>query len=100
MGWAAAMAFGTVEAYRTPGNGQVHFGASAAPVFGHVTYIAVSALVLNLTVTVVLTLVFRRPGCRTGTTRPGPLTTPWTSRPACRPSRTRGAHRLHASPRP
>jgi solute:Na+ symporter, SSS family len=59
IGWAAAMAYGTIEAYRTPGNGQAHFGASAAPVFGHVTYIAVTALALNLIVAVVLTLVFK-----------------------------------------
>ena len=44
LGWAAGMAYGTVEAYRTPGGGQLHFGASTAPVFGHVTYIAISAL--------------------------------------------------------
>ena len=59
IGWAAAMAYGTFEAYRTPGNGQAHFGASAAPVFGHVTYIALTALALNLIVAIVLTLVFR-----------------------------------------
>jgi solute:Na+ symporter, SSS family len=58
-GWAAAMAYGTIEAYRTPGGGQAHFGASAAPVLGHVTYIAITALALNLIVAVVLTLIFR-----------------------------------------
>jgi solute:Na+ symporter, SSS family len=59
IGWAVGMAYGTVEAYRTPGNGQAHFGASTAPVFGHITYIAISALVLNLALSVLLTLVFR-----------------------------------------
>jgi solute:Na+ symporter, SSS family len=59
IGWAAGMAFGTIEAWRTPGNGQAHFGASTAPILGHVTYIAIAALVINLVVTVVLTLVFR-----------------------------------------
>jgi solute:Na+ symporter, SSS family len=59
IGWAAAMAYGTIEAYRTPGGGQAHFGSSAAPVFGHVTYIALTALALNLIVATVLTLVFR-----------------------------------------
>jgi solute:Na+ symporter, SSS family len=59
IGWAVAMVYGTVEAYRTPGNGQAHFGASTAPVFGHITYIAISALLLNLAVSVLLTLVFR-----------------------------------------
>ncbi|HEY2576857.1 MAG TPA: sodium:solute symporter [Streptosporangiaceae bacterium] len=58
-GWAAGMAYGTAEAYRTSGGGQAHFGASTAPVFGHLTYIGLVALVLNLAVTVVLTPVFR-----------------------------------------
>jgi SSS family solute:Na+ symporter len=58
-GWASGMAYGTIEAYRTPGGGQAHFGASTAPVFGHVVYIAVTALVVNLIVAVVLTPVFR-----------------------------------------
>jgi solute:Na+ symporter, SSS family len=59
IGWAVAMVYGTAEAYRTPGNGQAHFGASTAPVFGHITYIAVTALALNLALSVLLTLVFR-----------------------------------------
>jgi solute:Na+ symporter, SSS family len=59
IGWASGMAYGTIEAWRTPGNGQAHFGASTAPILGHVTYIAIAALVINLVVTVVLTLVFR-----------------------------------------
>jgi solute:Na+ symporter, SSS family len=72
-GWAAGMAYGTVQAYRTPGGGQAHFGASTAPVLGHVTYIAVAALVVNLAVTTVLTVVFRRAGLADGydETRPG-----------------------------
>jgi solute:Na+ symporter, SSS family len=59
IGWAVGMAYGTAEAWRTPGNGQPHFGASTAPILGHVVYIAIAALVLNLAVTTVLTLVFR-----------------------------------------
>jgi solute:Na+ symporter, SSS family len=59
IGWASGMAYGTIEAWRTPGNGQAHFGAATAPILGHVTYIAIAALVINLVVTFVLTLVFR-----------------------------------------
>jgi SSS family solute:Na+ symporter len=59
IGWAAAEVYGTIQAWRTPGNGQAHFGGSAAPVFGHVMYIAIAALVINIVVAVVLTLVFR-----------------------------------------
>ena len=59
IGWAAAMVYGTVEAYRTPGNGQLHFGSSTAPILGHIIYIAIAAFVLNLAITIVLTLIFR-----------------------------------------
>ncbi len=59
------MAYGTIQAYRTPG-GQVHLGASAAPVFGHVTYIAIAALVRNLAVSAVLTVLFRKIGLQDG----------------------------------
>jgi len=66
IGWAAGMVYGTVQAYRTPGGGQAHFGGSAAPVFGHITYIAIAALLLNLAVAAVLTLVFRATGLQDG----------------------------------
>ena len=66
LGWAAGMAYGTVTAYRTSGGGQAHFGGSAAPVFGHTTYIAITALLLNLAVSAVLTLVFRWFGLQDG----------------------------------
>jgi solute:Na+ symporter, SSS family len=61
VGWATAMVYGTVEAYRVPVAGQPnsHFGGSVAPVLGHTVYIAVTALVINLVVTTVLTLAFR-----------------------------------------
>jgi len=97
-GWAAGMAFGTVEAYRTPGGGQAHFGASTAPVFGHVTYIAITALVLNLVVTILLTLIFRALKLPDGydSTRPGDYSIDLAGKPAAA-ARTRGAHRIHAS---
>ena len=66
IGWAAGMAYGTFEAYRTPGGGQAHFGASVTPVFGHITYIAIVALIINLVVTSLLTLVFHKIGLRDG----------------------------------
>ena len=66
IGWAVAMLYGTVQAYRTPGGGQAHFGASAAPVFGHVTYIAIPPSILNLAVSAVLTVVFRLSGLQDG----------------------------------
>jgi SSS family solute:Na+ symporter len=66
IGWAVAMVYGTVQAYRTPGAGQAHFGASAAPVFGHITYIAIAALILNLAVAAALTVIFRKIGLQDG----------------------------------
>jgi solute:Na+ symporter, SSS family len=61
IGWATAMVYGTLQAYREPVAGQPnsHFGGSVAPVLGHTVYIAVTALVINLVVTTVLTLAFR-----------------------------------------
>jgi solute:Na+ symporter, SSS family len=67
IGWAAGMVYGTIEAWRTAGSGQKHFGASTAPILGHIIYIGFAALVLNLVVTVVLTLVFRAAKLPAGT---------------------------------
>jgi solute:Na+ symporter, SSS family len=66
IGWMAGMAYGTVQAYRTSGGGQAHFGASAAPVFGHTTYIAITALLLNLAVSAVLSVAFKAFGLQDG----------------------------------
>jgi SSS family solute:Na+ symporter len=63
IGWAAAEVFGTIAAYRNPAPGTpgTHFGTSTAmvPVINHTVYIAVTALVINLVLAVVLTFVFR-----------------------------------------
>jgi solute:Na+ symporter, SSS family len=76
IGWAAGMVYGTVQAYRTPGGGQAHFGGSAAPVLGHTTYIAIAALILNLAVAAALTVIFRKLGLQDGydETRPADYT--------------------------
>lgn len=59
-GWAAAMLYGTVEAYQVinPVTGK-HFGGSLAliPALGEMGYIAMTAFALNLVVTVVLTVI-------------------------------------------
>ena len=63
IGWAAAMIFGTIAAYRVPSPGSPgsHFGGSTdvAPQIGHTVYIAITALVINLVLALVLTFVFR-----------------------------------------
>jgi len=86
-GWAAGMTYGTVQAYRTSGGGQAHFGASAAPVFGHVTYIAIAALIVNLVVTAALTPLFRTIGLQDGydETRPADYTADPVTVPAAAP---------------
>lgn len=62
-GWAVAMIWGTIAAYRvvSPLTGK-HFGGSVTkiPFFdGHTAYIAMSAFIMNVVVSVVLTVVFR-----------------------------------------
>jgi SSS family solute:Na+ symporter len=63
IGWAVAMVWGTIEAYRLPSPGKpgTHFGASAdtLPIIGHTVYIGLTGLVMNLIIAAVLTLVFR-----------------------------------------
>ncbi len=61
IGWAAAMVYGTVMAYRQASPATQHFGSSLAnfPFTDTKVYIAISALLVNLIVSVVLTLVFR-----------------------------------------
>ena len=76
LGWAVAMAYGTIVAYNTPAPGVPgsHFGASTAnvPIFNHTVYIALTALVINLVVAIVLTLVFRLMKLPAGTDETAP----------------------------
>ena len=58
IGWAVAMVYGTIEAWRTPGSGQAHFGSPIAPILSHTIYIGFAALILNFVVTVVFTFIF------------------------------------------
>jgi SSS family solute:Na+ symporter len=91
LGWAAAMVYGTFQAYRVPVPGQAnsHFGGSTAPVLGHIVYIAIAAFIINLVIAVVLTLVFRAFRLPAGTdeTQPGHYTAdPETGPPASAPT--------------
>ncbi|MDQ2749958.1 MAG: sodium:solute symporter [Actinomycetota bacterium] len=74
-GWALAMVYGTVAAYHQSSPTTKHFGSSLADFPGTTTkvYIAVTALVLNILVAVVLTLVLRMLKAPAGTdeTEPG-----------------------------
>src|SRR5581483_8794539 len=61
LGWAAAMAYGTYEAYSQASPATAHFGSSLAnfPFTDTPVYIAVSSIVINIVVSVVATVVLR-----------------------------------------
>jgi SSS family solute:Na+ symporter len=71
IGWAVAMAYGTVQAYEVPvpGTPHSHVGGSTAPIpfFGQSGYIALTAFVINLIISVVLTLIFHAAKLPAGT---------------------------------
>ncbi|MCX4729590.1 monocarboxylate uptake permease MctP [Streptomyces sp. NBC_01363] len=58
-GWAVGMVYGTVAAYGVASPTQAHFGGSSEeiPGIGEIGYIGLTAFVLNVVVTVVLTFV-------------------------------------------
>ncbi|OIK27731.1 monocarboxylate uptake permease MctP [Streptomyces malaysiense] len=60
-GWAVGMVYGTLAAYGVASPAQKHFGGSAddIPGIGQIGYIGMTAFVLNVLVTVVLTVVLK-----------------------------------------
>ncbi|QNP70303.1 sodium:solute symporter family protein [Streptomyces roseirectus] len=60
-GWAVGMVYGTITAYNVASPTQKHFGGSndTIPGIGEMGYIGLTAFVLNVAVTVVLTFVLR-----------------------------------------
>ena len=66
LGWAVAMVYGTIAAYRNSSSVQSHFATSSTSVFGHITYIAIVALILNVAVSAVFTVIFRLTGVQDG----------------------------------
>ncbi|QCD58165.1 monocarboxylate uptake permease MctP [Streptomyces hawaiiensis] len=60
-GWAVGMVYGTAAAYGVASPTQKHFGGSSKeiPGIGEIGYIGLTAFVLNVVVTVVLTFVLR-----------------------------------------
>ncbi|CAL9428238.1 Monocarboxylate transport permease protein [Streptomyces sp. enrichment culture] len=73
-GWAAGMVYGTLAAYGVSTPAQEHFAGSSGeiPGIGEVGYIGLTAFVLNVLVTVVLTVALRAFGAPDGVdeTRP------------------------------
>lgn len=60
-GWAVGMVYGTLAAYGVASPTQKHFGGSAKeiPGIGEIGYIGLTAFVMNVVVTVVLTFVLK-----------------------------------------
>jgi solute:Na+ symporter, SSS family len=58
-GWFAGMIFGTIAAYNVSSATASHWASSSDIEFGHSIYIGLSAVIINLVVSVVLTVVFR-----------------------------------------
>jgi SSS family solute:Na+ symporter len=60
-GWAVGMVYGTAAAYGVASPTQAHFGGSSKeiPGIGEIGYIGLTAFVMNVVVTVVLTFVLR-----------------------------------------
>jgi SSS family solute:Na+ symporter len=71
-GWAAGMIFGTFAAYKVATPTTSHWAGSVDTIWGHTYYIGLSAIVLNLLVSVVLTLVFRAVRVPEGTDETSP----------------------------
>jgi SSS family solute:Na+ symporter len=58
-GWAAGMIYGTIAAYNVHNATASHWAASSDIVFGHTIYIGLTAVIINLVIAVVLTLVLK-----------------------------------------
>jgi solute:Na+ symporter, SSS family len=58
-GWFTGMIYGTICAYNVKNATASHWAASSDIVFGHTVYIGLTAVILNLVVAVVLTLVLK-----------------------------------------
>jgi len=71
-GWLAGMAFGTIAAYNVSSAAASHWAASSDIEFGHSVYIGLSAVVLNLVIAVVLTVILRAARVPEGTDETSP----------------------------
>jgi SSS family solute:Na+ symporter len=58
-GWLAGMAYGTIAAYNVKNATTSHWAASSDIVFGHTIYIGLTAVIINLVIAVVLTLILK-----------------------------------------
>ena len=58
-GWLAGMVFGTIAAYKVATPTTSHWAGSVDIEFGHTVYIGLTAIIINIAVSVILTLVFK-----------------------------------------
>jgi solute:Na+ symporter, SSS family len=58
-GWLAGEIFGTIAAYNVATPTTSHWAGSTDLEFGHTVYIGLSALILNVAIAVILTLIFK-----------------------------------------
>jgi SSS family solute:Na+ symporter len=72
VGWLTGMIFGTVAAYKVSTPTTSHWAGSVNTIWGHTIYIGLSAIVLNLAVSVVLTLIFKAVRVPEGTDETSP----------------------------
>jgi SSS family solute:Na+ symporter len=59
IGWAAGMIYGTIAAYNVSSPTASHWASSSDIVFGHTVYIGLTAVVINIVLSVVLTLIMK-----------------------------------------
>jgi solute:Na+ symporter, SSS family len=59
LGWLAGMVFGTLAAYKSASPTVSHWASSSDIELGHSVYIGFSALLINVVIAVILTLIFR-----------------------------------------
>src|SRR5262249_50752064 len=58
-GWLAGMTYGTIAAYNVKNATTSHWAAASDIVFGHTVYIGLTAVIINIIVVVVLTLILK-----------------------------------------
>jgi solute:Na+ symporter, SSS family len=59
LGWLAGMLFGTIAAYKSASPTVSHWASSSDIELGHTVYIGLSAVIINLIIAVILTVIFR-----------------------------------------
>ena len=59
LGWLAGMLFGTIAAYKSASPTASHWASSSDIELGHTVYIGLSAVIINLIIAVILTVIFR-----------------------------------------